>query len=113
MIVLVWLIEKLSTLINWLGILGWIYVFTEGNPVYVYYAIPLLIIGFIFGLFTYEYDMPPRWLWVKTPLEVFNFRLVNGVNNALLFANGLAAWLCIQYIRDNFTWDEFINMNWI
>ena len=36
MIVLVWLIEKLSTLINWLGILGWIYVFTEGNPVYVY-----------------------------------------------------------------------------
>ncbi|MBQ4548184.1 MAG: hypothetical protein IJA42_03210 [Bacteroidales bacterium] len=57
--------------------------------------------------------MPPRWLWVKTPLEVFNFRLVNGVNNALLFANCLAAWLCIQYIRDNFTWDEFINTNWI
>ncbi|MBQ4548185.1 MAG: hypothetical protein IJA42_03215 [Bacteroidales bacterium] len=47
MIVLVWLIEKLSTLINWLGILGWIYVFTEGDPVYVYYAIPLLIVGFI------------------------------------------------------------------
>lgn len=66
MIVLVWLIEKLSTLINWLGILGWIYVFTEGDPVYVYYAIPLLIVGFIFGLFTYDYDMPPRWLWVKT-----------------------------------------------
>lgn len=115
MIVILWLLEKFSTLINWLGVLGWIYVFTEGDPIYAYYAIPLLIVGFIFGIFTYDYDMPPRWLWVKTPLEIFNFRIANGVNNALLFANGLAAFLIIQYMLDNFsfTWEDFLSFEFI
>ena len=113
MIVIVWLLEKISTLINWLGILGWIYVYLEGDPVYFYYAIPLLIVGFFFGLFTYDYGMPPRWLWVKTPLEVLNFRVSNAFNNALLFANGLAAFLFVRYLCDNYSlsdlWDfEFI-----
>ena len=113
MIVIVWLLEKFSTLINWLGIMGWIYVYLEGDPVYFYYAIPLLVVGFFFGLFTYDYEMPPRWLWVKTPLEVLNFRVSNAFNNALLFANGLAACLFVRYLCDNYSlsdlWDfEFI-----
>ena len=113
MIVIVWLLEKFSTLINWLGIMGWIYVYLEGDPIYFYYAIPLLVVGFFFGLFTYDYDMPPRWLWVKTPLEVLNFRVSNAFNNALLFANGLAAFLFVRYLWDNYSlsdsWDfEFI-----
>ena len=113
MIVIVWLLEKFSTLINWLGIMGWIYVYLEGDPVYFYYAIPLLVVGFFFGLFTYDYEMPPRWLWVKTPLEVLNFRVSNAFNNALLFANSLAAFLFVRYLCDNYSlsdlWDfEFI-----
>jgi hypothetical protein len=109
MIVIVWLLEKFSTLINWLGIMGWIYVYLEGDPVYFYYAIPLLVVGFFFGLFTYDYEMPPRWLWVKTPLEVLNFRVSNAFNNALLFANGLAAFLFVRYLCGNYSlsdlWD--------
>lgn len=89
MLVLLWLLEKLSPLINWLGIIGWIYVLSEEELVYLFCAIPLWIAGFIFGICTYEYGMPPRWLWTKSSIDIFDNKICNGVGYGWLFAHVL------------------------
>lgn len=45
----------------------------------------LAVVGFIMGLTTWSEIVPPRWFWVKSPLELFSNRITNAFTCAIQF----------------------------
>jgi len=90
MVVLLWLINKLSPFFTLPGIL-WLLVEIEGESVdkilgwEKYVGIPLAIAGFVLGFSQWALEVPKRWFWTKSSVELFDNRFFNAVGYAISF----------------------------
>ena len=96
MVVICYLLNKLSPIVNLLGLLGLFggificdncwritgddtvsYICTcsdAGIAIRMYViTIVLAVVGFIFGIFAHKNDIPPRWSWSKSRNSLFEF----------------------------------------
>ena len=94
MLVLLFIINLLAPIVNFLGIIGLC-------ACVVYDDIHVLIIsgimavaGLVLGVFAYGYDIPPRWFWSKSANDLFSF----SVTTVLGYAGSLAMWPCAIYL---------------
>ena len=76
MVVLLWILDKLRPIIVLIGLIFLITgIFTGEYDASVWFWIIAglsAIIGGIFGVKAWNEDIPPRWFWVKSPLELFD-----------------------------------------
>lgn len=43
------------------------------------------VVGLIFGFATWHYDVPPRWFWVKSEMEMLDNRVFVALKYAVTF----------------------------
>lgn len=89
MIVIIWIINLLLPIINILGIFGLCYAVTEGDfPELWFWCLSggAFVLGFLFGMLAWHYDVPPRWFWVKSRLELFDNLIGSAFGYGLSFA---------------------------
>ena len=45
----------------------------------------MAVVGFIFGLITWGFDLAPRMLWVKSSFALFQSRIATAFESAIVF----------------------------
>ena len=81
--ILLWIYRLITPVVFiWGGI-----VFCSGEYVEndIRLGIILAIIGFIWGLLTWSFDLAPRVFWVKSPFFLFQTRIFTAIESALVF----------------------------
>ena len=86
MVVIAYVINLLAPIMNSLGALGicWC-VIHEDFSVLILVAI-LAALGFVFGIFAYGNDIPPRWYWSRSKNKLFSFSVTAVLGYAVNFA---------------------------
>ena len=78
-----WLFQKISPILT---ILGALTLFSGGSEGYeIIVGAVLAVVGLIVGWSSWGLEVPPRWLWVKSKLELFNNRIWNAFSYAFQF----------------------------
>lgn len=81
--VLLWIFQKISPILT---ILGALVLFGGGFEGYEFIVGAVLaVLGLIVGWSAWGQEVPPRWFWVKSKLELFDNRIWNAINYALQF----------------------------
>ena len=90
MIVLIWFINLLLPIINILGLMGMFYVIGElefdNGEWFWWVSLASFVPGFLFGLLAWNYDVPPRWFWVKSKLGLFENLVGSAFGYGISFA---------------------------
>ena len=89
MTVLLWLIQKIAPITNLVGLLVLLSEIAYGDigigtHVYVL-AGGLALAGFILGFTNWALDVPPRFFWTKSRVELFDNRVGNALGYAVIF----------------------------
>lgn len=72
---LIWIINKILPITSFVGILCLI-LFELAFPISIYIACAVsFILGVFFGVAAWNYDVPPRWFWVKSKMELFDNKI--------------------------------------
>ena len=80
---LLWVFQMISPVLT---ILGALVLFGDGFEGYEFYVgAGLAVLGLIVGWSTWGQDVPPRWFWVKSKLELFDNRIWNAFSYAFQF----------------------------
>lgn len=58
----------------------------------------LAVIGIIYGVFAYKYDIPPRWLWSKSANSIFEFSVGTVIGYGILFALWVPFLIVLTYV---------------
>ena len=78
-----WVFQKISPILT---ILGALVLFGGGFKGYEFIVGAVLaVFGLIVGWSTWGQEVPPRWFWVKSKLELFDNRVGNAFSYALQF----------------------------
>ena len=89
MTVFLWILQKIAPITNIVGILVLLSELGYGDPViepYVYIiAGGLALAGFILGFTNWALDVPPRFFWTKSRVELFDNRVGNAFGYAVIF----------------------------
>ena len=89
MTVLLWILQKIAPITNIVGILVLLSGIGYGDPViepYVYIiAGALALAGFILGFTNWALDVPPKFFWTKSRVELFDNRVGNAFGYAVIF----------------------------
>lgn len=93
MVIVAYIINLFAPIINMVGLLGLIGCVVYDDIYVLAIAAVLLVAGFIFGIFAYRNDVPPRWSWSKSKNELFSF----SVTAVLSYAWSFAMWPCAIY----------------
>ena len=80
---LLWIFQKISPIIT---VLGALVLFGDGFEGYEFIVGAVLaVLGLIVGWSALGQEVPPRWFWVKSKLELFDNRVGNAFSYALQF----------------------------
>jgi len=80
---LLWIFQKISPILT---ILGALVLFGDGFIGYEFVVGAVLaVLGLIVGWFAWSQDVPPRWFWVKSKLELFDNRIGSAFGYAVQF----------------------------
>ena len=103
LVVLAYLINLFAPILNIIGTLG--LCFCVVNDAFHVLAIAgvMAVVGFVFGIFAYRLDVPPRWFWSKSKNELFEFSIMAILGYALNFAMWPCAVYLIKYVLDRVT----------
>lgn len=89
MTVILWIIQKISPLVVIFGGLALLSEFTAGDvgiEPYVYIIAGVLaLVGFIIGFTNWALDVPPKFFWTKSRVELFDNRVGNAFGYAIIF----------------------------
>ena len=78
-----WVFQKISPILT---VLGALVLFGGGFEWYEFIVgVILAVLGLIVGWSTWGREVPPRWFWVKSKLELFDNRVGNAFSYALQF----------------------------
>ena len=78
-----WVLQKISPILT---ILGALVLFGGGFEGYEFIVGAILaVFGLIVGWSAWGQEVPPRWFWVKSKLELFDNRVWNSFSYALQF----------------------------
>ena len=78
-----WVFQKISPILT---VLGALVLFGGGFEWYEFIVgVILAVLGLIVGWSTWGQEVPPRWFWVKSKLELFDNRVGNAISYALQF----------------------------
>ncbi len=78
-----WVFQKISPILT---VLGALVLFGGGFEWYEFIVgVILAVLGLIVGWSTWGQEVPPRWFWVKTKLELFDKRVWNAFSYAIQF----------------------------
>ena len=91
MIVILWIIQKLAPIITFTGILALLIELSSGEMdiepyMYILGGVGALL-GFIIGFTNWAKDVPPRFFWTKSRVELFDNRVGNAFGYAIIFFN--------------------------
>ena len=95
-VVISFIINLFAPIVNPLGLLGLLYVFTQGDVEVLIGSAALAVVGFVYGIIAYHNDVPPRWFWSKSASSLFEF----SVTAVLGYTWSFAAWPFAIYIVD-------------
>lgn len=93
-VVLAYIINLFAPIVNIVGAIGLCGCIIYDDYYILSIAIPLFIVGFVFGILAYRNDIPPRWFWAKSVNEIFSFSVLA----VLGYAWSFAAWPFTIYI---------------
>ncbi len=80
---LLWVFQKVSPILT---ILGALVLFGGGFIGYEFIVgVVLAVLGLIVGWSSWGQEVPPRWFWVKSKLELFDNRIWNALSYAFQF----------------------------
>lgn len=80
---LLWIFQKISPILT---VLGAFVLFGDGFEGYEFIVgVVLAVLGLIVGWSSWSQDVPPRWFWVKSKLELFDNRFWNAFSYAIQF----------------------------
>lgn len=80
---LLWFFQKISPILT---ILGALVLFGDGFEGYEFIVGTVLaVLGLIVGWSTWGQEVPPRWFWVKSKLELFDNRIGSAFGYAVQF----------------------------
>ena len=72
MVALIWLINILLPIVTILGIIGMGWGLDDAPfELCLWGSLGCFIVGFIFGLVAWKYEVPPRWFWIKSKTGLF------------------------------------------
>ena len=92
--VLAYIINMFAPIVNAIGAIGLcVCVVYEALHVLAI-AGAMAVVGFVFGIFAYRLDVPPRWFWSKSKNELFEF----SISAVLGYAWSFAMWPCAVYL---------------
>jgi hypothetical protein len=78
-----WVFQKISPILT---VIGALVLFGDGYKGYEFIVGAVLaVFGLIVGWSTWGQEVPPRWFWVKSKLELFDNRVGNAFSYALQF----------------------------
>ena len=78
-----WVFQKISPILT---VIGALVLFGDGYKGYEFIVGAVLaVFGLIVGWSTWGREVPPRWFWVKSKLELFDNRVGNAFSYALQF----------------------------
>ena len=87
MVALVWLVNILSPFVTILGIIGMAWGLEDAPfELCLWVSLACFIVGFIFGIIAWKYDVPPRWFWVKSKVGLFDTLIGGAFSYGLRFA---------------------------
>lgn len=94
--VIAFIVNLFAPAVNFMGLLGICHsVISESFSVFIFAGL-MAVAGFIFGLYAYKLDIPPRWTWSKSPNQLFSF----SITAVLGYTYSFAAWpLTIYFIK--------------
>ena len=91
MTVILWIIQKLSPIIFWTGALTLLFELANGDfdiePYMYIIGGASALVGFILGLTNWALDIPPKFFWTKSRVELLDNRFSNALGYALIFFN--------------------------
>ena len=93
-VVIAYIINLFAPIVNMVGLLGLIGCIVYDDLFVLGIAVPVAVIGFIFGIFAHRNDIPPRWFWAKSKNALFEFSVTAVVGYAWSFA----AWPLAIYL---------------
>lgn len=93
-LVLSFIINLLAPIVNSIGLFGLIFSIIEDDIHILILSAILCAVGFIYGIFAYSLDVPPRWFWSESKNEIFEF----AVTAVLGYAWNFAMWPCAIYM---------------
>ena len=67
-----YIINLISPIIFWTGVFGVWACVDQGDYYYFIIAGLFAIVGFLFGLAAYRNDIPPRWFWAKSKIDIMH-----------------------------------------
>ena len=80
---LLWIFQKISPILT---VLGALVLFGGGAEGYEFIVGAVLaVLGLIVGWSAWGQEVPPRWFWVKSKLELFDSRIWNAFSYAFQF----------------------------
>ena len=94
MLVLLYIINLLAPIVNFVGVLGLCACIIYDDFYVLVISGIMAVVGFVLGIFAYGYDIPPRWFWSKSANSLFSF----AVTTVLGYAGSLAMWPCAIYM---------------
>lgn len=91
MIALVWIISKITNLLNPIGLIATCLLVADGEI--DMFIVPLImgIVGMIYGFLSFEYDIAPRMFWVKSRLGIADMRVGATLGYGMSFFNSTVA----------------------
>ena len=89
MTALLWLIQKIAPITNIVGLLVLLSELAYGDigiGTHVYFlAGGLALAGFILGFTNWALDVPPKFFWTKSRVQLFDNRVGNALGYAVIF----------------------------
>ena len=82
MSVFLWLFQFISPVTF---VLGGLYLLENPSPLVLVSGGLAAVVGFIFGIIAWKYDVPPRWFWIKSSMDLAGSRFMTAVGYAIQF----------------------------
>lgn len=71
----IWIVDKILPITSVVGLLS-LLLFNFEIPFIVFIvAIVCFVFGIFFGVAAWKYDVPPRWFWVKSKMDLFDNKI--------------------------------------
>lgn len=81
-----WVLNKLSPIINLLGIFGFILAVLDDEWSELVIAALFAAGGLLFGIKAYRLGIPPRWFWSKSANDIFDYTVTAVAGYMFIFA---------------------------
>ena len=60
------------------------------------------VIGIVYGILAYKYDIPPRWFWSKSANSIFEYSVGAVIGYGILFALWVPFLIVLTYLIEYF-----------